>query len=131
MKSTKKKIPLIILTVLTIVLCVMEGCVLECPLPYAMTDGELRFGRVEGICSVAGVFFRLVNTGKKTISAVEMTCTVYDHSGKSSSFIGNHTCTAGDAVSCRKRKAAMFGTRRLYFQYPTANRELAGGSTIS
>ena len=110
MKSTKKKIPLIILTVLTIVLCVMEGCVLECPLPYAMTDGELRFGRVEGICSVAGVFFRLVNT-------------VYRKQ--------YHTCTAGDAVSCRKRKAAMFGTRRLYFQYPTANRELAGGSTIS
>lgn len=94
MKSTKKKIPLIILTVLTIVLCVMEGCVLECPLPYAMTDGELRFGRVEGICSVAGVFFRLVNTGKKTISAVEMTCTVYDHSGKPSSFIGNNTIRA-------------------------------------
>lgn len=67
------------------------GCTMESPLPYAMTAGELRFGRVEGVCSVAGVFFRLVNTGGREITAVEMTCTVYDHTGSASPLVGGNT----------------------------------------
>lgn len=76
-----------------VLLCVLagSGCTMENPLPYAMTAGELRFGMVEGVCSVAGVFFRLVNTSGREITAVEMTCTIYDHTGRASPFIGNST----------------------------------------
>ena len=68
-----------------------SGCTMENPLPYAMTAGELRFGRMEGVCSVAGVFFRLVNTSGREITAVEMTCTIYDHTGRASPLIGGST----------------------------------------
>ena len=68
-----------------------SGCTMENPLPYAMTAGELRFGRMEGVYSVAGVFFRLVNTSGREITAVEMTCTIYDHTGRASPFMGNNT----------------------------------------
>lgn len=76
-----------------VLLCVLagSGCTMENPLPYAMTAGELRFGMVEGVCSVAGVFFRLVNISGREITAVEMTCTIYDHTGRASPFIGNST----------------------------------------
>ena len=85
-----------------------SGCTMENPLPYAMTAGELRFGRMEGVCSVAGVFFRLVNTSGREITAVEMTCTIYDHTGRASPLIGGNTIrsrlevrmAAGEERSC-------------------------------
>lgn len=83
----------VLVAIFFVLLCVLagSGCTMENPLPYAMTAGELRFGRMEGVCSVAGVFFRLVNTSGREITAVEMTCTIYDHTWRASPFMGNNT----------------------------------------
>lgn len=88
MRRTRRRVT-ILLVVLVILSC--SGCTMENPLPYAMTAGEIRFGMVEGVCSVAGVFFRLVNTSGREITAVEMICTIYDHTGRASPFMGNNT----------------------------------------
>lgn len=83
----------VLVAIFFVLLCGLagSGCTMENPLPYAMTAGELRFGRMEGVCSVAGVFFRLVNTSGREITAVEMTCTIYDHTGRASPLIGGST----------------------------------------